>query len=153
MEKSMPTHPFEELTRLLQTSISPVALISGIGLLLLAMANRYARTTDGARTLARLYRDAPDRDRESLRIQIRILFDRSRILRLAIIFASFSIFCVCLLIIAVFAAHFFGFRFEDPIIVFFALSFLSLVAAMLLFIRDLTMSLNALKQELKDFVS
>lgn len=148
----MPPHAFDELTRVLQTSISPVALISGIGLLLLAMANRYARTTDGARNLAKQYHTATEQEKESLRIQIVILFRRSRILRLSIIFAAFSIFCVCLLIITLFTSYFLQVPLQDPIIVLFALSFFSLVTSMALFIRDLTMSLNALKQELRSFI-
>ena len=42
----------ETLIRILHASISPVALISGVGLLILSMTNRFARVTDRLRELA-----------------------------------------------------------------------------------------------------
>ena len=49
----MQTNEVVEVTKILQTSISPVVLISGIGLLVLSMTNRFARTTDRARALSK----------------------------------------------------------------------------------------------------
>jgi hypothetical protein len=143
---------FENLVHMLQISITPVALISGIGLLLLAMSNRYARTTDGARTLARQVKDMPVEQRENVLAQVRILFLRSRILRLSIVFALFSIFCVSLLIFVLFITYYARLNLTDVIVGLFTVSFLSLVISLAFFIRDLTMSLNALRQELKDIV-
>jgi len=45
-----------ELIPVLQVAIGPVILISGIGLLLLGMTNRYGRTIDRARELAQVRR-------------------------------------------------------------------------------------------------
>lgn len=144
--------PFEELTKILQSSISPVALISGIGLLLLAMTNRYARTTDGARALARQYKEALPEHRASLSVQIKILFERSKILRFSIIFAAISIFCASLLILLIFLSYFLGLDLHPIILAVFAISFIALIVSLGLFIKDLTVSLNALKQELTDFI-
>ncbi len=144
---------FENLVHILQISITPVALISGIGLLLLAMSNRYARTTDGARALARQMKEMPDEQKENVSTQIRILFRRSRVLRLSILFALFSIFCVSLLIFMLFITYYARLNLTDVIVGLFTVSFLSLVVSLAFFIRDLTMSLNALRRELKDIVS
>jgi hypothetical protein len=42
-----------QLIQFLQLSLAPVTLISGVGLLLLSMTNRFARTTDRARGLVK----------------------------------------------------------------------------------------------------
>ena len=42
----------KELIPLLQTAIGPVILISGVGLLLLSMTNRFGRIIDRSRILA-----------------------------------------------------------------------------------------------------
>jgi len=42
----------DDLTRVLQASISPVALVSGVGLLILSLTNRFGRVTDRLRELA-----------------------------------------------------------------------------------------------------
>lgn len=144
--------PFDELTKILQSSISPVALISGIGLLLLAMTNRYARTTDGARTLARQHKEALPEHRANLSIQIKILFERSKILRFSIIFAAISIFCASLLILLIFVSYFLELDLHHVIVAVFAISFIALIVSLGFFIKDLTLSLNALKQELTDFI-
>ncbi|MBX7153134.1 DUF2721 domain-containing protein [bacterium] len=144
--------PFEQLTKILQSSISPVALISGIGLLLLAMTNRYARTTDGARALARQYKESLPEHRANLAIQIKILFERSKLLRLSIIFAAISIFCASLLILLIFVSYFLDIDLHHVILAVFAISFIALIISLSFFIKDLTLSLNALKQELTDFI-
>ena len=43
---------FGELTKILPTVLSPVILISGVGLLILAMANRFTHVTSLARSLS-----------------------------------------------------------------------------------------------------
>ncbi|KAF0248112.1 MAG: hypothetical protein FD167_2491, partial [bacterium] len=40
--ENMQTSEVNEITKILQTAISPVVLISGIGLLVLSMTNRFA---------------------------------------------------------------------------------------------------------------
>src|SRR2546430_16550530 len=73
------------LTQLLQASISPVALVSGVGLLILSQTNRFSRVTDRLRELAG-QRHA-GREDSRLETQIVIFPLRARILRAAIGFA------------------------------------------------------------------
>ena len=48
----MNDYPISDLVTILQTAISPVILISGVGLLLLTMTNRLGRTIDRSRGLS-----------------------------------------------------------------------------------------------------
>ena len=80
-----------ELIPVLQVAIGPVILISGVGLLLLSMTNRLGRVIDRARILDRELRPGSPEDPHRNREQLRILIDRARLLRLAIVLASVSV--------------------------------------------------------------
>jgi hypothetical protein len=74
-----------ELAHLLQTSISPYRLISGVGLLLLSMTNRLSRVIDRSRSLsAQLRAGATDAHAAGERSQLRVLAKRARLLWIAI---------------------------------------------------------------------
>ena len=57
---------FAELVPVLQVAVGPVILISGVGLLLLTMTNRFGRIIDRSRILAaQLHHGAPDEKRRA----------------------------------------------------------------------------------------
>ena len=62
-----------ELTPILQAAVGPVILISGVGLLLLSMTNRFGRVADRSRQLGEALRNAPLAERERPRIARRRL--------------------------------------------------------------------------------
>src|SRR4051812_13190791 len=95
-----------ELIPLLQIAVGPVILISGVGLLLLSMTNRYARVIDRSRLLARDLRTPGEAERA--RAQVPILLRRARLLRLAILLAAASVLQAALLIIVLFGLELLG---------------------------------------------
>lgn len=138
------------LIQILQTAISPVTLISGVGLLVLSMTNRFARTTDRARELARAARrESPDLA-ANLHVQIQILYRRSRLLLYAISLALASVFFISVVIVSLFIGSVLNVDQHIWIGLLFTLSLISLTASLALFIRDMTLALQALKLELKD---
>lgn len=143
---------FSSLIQILQTAISPVALISGVGLLVLAMTNRFAHTTDRTRQLAKSLKTSDGEEKNHLEVQIAILYRRLRIQLLAISFSLASVFCAALLVITLFAA----FILDKPLQLVAAFLFIAgmlwLVLSVTLFIYDMTLSLRALKDELRDVV-
>jgi hypothetical protein len=143
---------FAELTKVLQTSISPVALISGVGLLLLSMTNRLGRTIDRARLLAREARSGTPDERERAVVQIRIIYQRARQLRLAIEFASMSIFCSCCIIVLIPIIYVAEAGMQGAVIFLFIVSLFFLILALALFIRDVLLSLKALKLDIEDWL-
>lgn len=150
----MQINEINEVTKILQTAISPVVLVSGVGLLVLSMTNRFARTTDRARALAREIEEkniATD-DVNNLKAQIGILYKRSKILMFSISFAIASIFFVSLLIIALFSASLLGLHINIIITIFFVLSLISLTISLILFIKEISLSLKALKLEINELL-
>jgi len=141
-----------QLITALQTVISPVVLISGVGMLVLSMTNRFSHAADRARYLADQRRNLEGAARERISSQIRILYRRLRILLVAIALSLASVLLIAFLIITLFANYLFDTTFRGLIIVFFGLSLLSLVASLILFIRDMTLSLIALHEDVQDVV-
>lgn len=146
----MPLLEQSALIQVLQTAISPVVLVSGIGLLILSMTNRFAHTTDRIRLLVKQLEgsdyDEPDHRR---RVQIRILYRRSRVLLLAISLALGSILFVSLLVTALFSTFFIQVNLQGTVVILFTISLLCLVASVVLFIQDMSLALKALTEELK----
>src|SRR5512136_2581980 len=94
--------PLHELIPVLQVAVGPVILISGVGLLLLTLTNRYGRTIDRSRQLIRELRELAGADRERLEGQIEILYRRARLIRLSILLAGVSVLLASVLIIVLF---------------------------------------------------
>src|ERR1017187_8388948 len=74
VDTNMPLTPVSELIPVLQVAIGPVILISGVGLLLLTLTNRYGRTIDRSRQLVREQRECTEADRHRLDGQVEILY-------------------------------------------------------------------------------
>lgn len=150
----MQINEINEVTKILQTAISPVVLVSGVGLLVLSMTNRFARTTDRARALAREIEEKNiiTEQVSNLKAQIEVLYKRSKILMFSISFAISSIFFVALLIIALFSASLLSLHINSIITIFFVLSLISLIISLVLFIKEISLSLKALKLEINELL-
>ena len=133
----------QHLIQLLQSSISPIILISGVGLLLLSFTNRLGRVIDRLRHIVKDLKDGKDDDIK--KIQIPILYKRGRILRSAITSISFTILCASLMILLLFLGYFTQFHVETVFISFFVLAIIGLIISIILFMWDVTVSLKALK--------
>lgn len=137
----------DQLVPVLQLSIGPVIVISGVGLVLLSMTNRYGRVIDRARDLAEAIRNETGRKADRLRHQLVIMLRRARVLRLAITLASTSLLLAALLIIALFLVALLHLEAAALLIGLFIACMLSLIISLIVFIVDINMSLTALKVE------
>ncbi len=140
------------VVQILTASIAPVIVISGVGLLLLSISNRYGRAIDRVRLLAR---DLGESDPESARRrhlteQLRLTNDRAHILKRSMLYGSICIFFVTLTILSLFAEHLIGLQRDFLALPFFALCLISLVVSMYYSIRDITVSLSALELEVSE---
>ena len=144
----MAVTPVRELIPVLQVAIGPVILISGVGLLLLTMTNRFGRAVDRSRALVREMRELPERDRSRLAGQVRILYHRARLIRLAITMAAISVLLASILIIALFLTALLNLEIGVVLISVFICCMVSLIICLFAFIREINLSLVALKLEL-----
>jgi hypothetical protein len=126
----------------------PVILISGVGLLLLTLANRFGRAADRSRQLARELSGLSGGERERLARQVKILYRRARLIRLAIIMAVVCVLLVAVLICVLFLAALLKLEAGLFISVLFIGCMASLIVALIAFIMEIQLSLHALKLEL-----
>jgi hypothetical protein len=140
--------PLAQLIPILQTAIGPVILISGVGLLLLTMTNRLGRVIDRARSLARELLRADDSNRVKIEAQLRILWTRARLIRLAIVLSSMSALAASVLIITLFFTALLQIDIAWIVGVVFIVCMGCLIGSLVVFIHDLNQSLAALKLEL-----
>ena len=140
------------VVQILTASIAPVIVISGVGLLLLSITNRYGRAIDRARLLARELseNDPESARRRQLSDQLRLTNERAHMLRSSMLYASTSIFFVSLTVLSLFAEELLSLQKDFIALPFFALCLLSLVVSMYYSIRDITVSLAALELEVRE---
>jgi hypothetical protein len=144
----MPTTTLSQLIPVLQTAIGPVILISGVGLLLLSLTNRFGRAVDRARQLLRDMRAATGADRARFASQVENLYQRASLIQRAIIFATMSLLFAALLIMTLFFAALMKMESAVLISILFICCLASLIVSLIAFILDIRLSLKALKMEL-----
>ena len=128
-------------------------VISGVGLLLLSMTNRYSRVIDRARELTRDLEGTVESERRGLIVEeLQILYRRARILRLAIILSSISILFVGLTVFSLFAAQVLRVRADYVSVPSFGLCLVALIGSLYFFIRDVSISLIALELEILPYL-
>ena len=84
----------------LQAALTPITLISGVGLLLVSMTYRYNHSTDRLRQLLRQSEAIKPRRDDDLEHAIDLIFLRVRLLRQAILLVVLSGMCSALLVLA-----------------------------------------------------
>ena len=137
---------------MLASAIAPVTLISGIAFLISIMANRYGRCIDRIRVILRESKaisSSDPKESQHLKKQIKILYARTRALRTTMTLAASSVFCVVLTICGSFASLLLGFPSASLVAMIFLIALLLLVLAIFGFIRDILISLQAVKVEIK----
>lgn len=141
----MPAIPIEKTISVVQTAVSPVIMISGVGLLLLTMTNRLGRAIDRIRALS----SGPSSEDATVRTQIDVLFTRARLLRNSILCAVGAALTSSLLVIVIFLMLLWGTDFGKPLSVLFILSMGFVSVSLVFFARDVHLSLSALEQKLR----
>jgi hypothetical protein len=142
-----------QLIVILSASIAPVIMISGVGLLLLSMTNRYSRVIDRARDLVKDIDVIQEPQRPQLLLEeLQIIYRRARILRLAIILASFSILFVAVTVLSLFGEQVLGLSVDYFSVPCFGLSLIAFLGALYFFIRDVGVSLTALELSIGSYI-
>ncbi len=149
----MSSTPLHELIPVLQVAVGPVILISGVGLILLSLTNRFGRAVDRSRQLVREMRELADADRQRVAGQVEILYHRARLIRFSITMATVSVLLASVMIIALFLTALMKLEAGLIISLLFIFCLISLIVSLAAFLRDIHLSLMALKLELGDETS
>lgn len=141
-----------DFTKFLQGCITPVALISGVGLLLLTITNRIGRVVDRIRQLVGEL-DIPNVKREKIkRNQIQILLKRGKLLKNSIALLLIGMIASCLIIPLLFIMNLLGTDLKLIGHLLFVISIISMLVSFLYFFKDVLLSLNAIRLEASEYI-
>jgi multidrug efflux pump subunit AcrB len=146
----MPLTSLAQIIPELQDAIGPVILISGVGLLLLTMTNRLGRAIDRARQLKAELSKRTEAEREHLQAQVAIIYQRAKLIRMSITLAAMSALLAASLVVALFLTALLRWENAWLVSLIFIACMVSLIASLVAFIRDINLSLRALRLELGD---
>lgn len=144
----MPKTALGELIPLLQVAVGPVILISGVGLLLLSLTNRFARAVDRSRQLIQEARSAGEDHRRHLDHQIEILYRRARLIQVAIILGATSALCAAVLVLTLFLSALLDKESTTLLSLLFVVCLLLLIGSLVTFIVEIHLSLRAVRLEM-----
>jgi hypothetical protein len=148
----METESLTLFIKSLQGCITPVAMFSAVGLFILTVTNRMARTIDRTRQLIN------ELDKEDCvryvekKQEVKIFIGRSRLLRNSIAFIVASMICTCLMIPTIFIMNFTNIDLSALGYSLFLIAVTSMLIAFIYFFRDVLISLKAIKLEAKDYL-
>jgi hypothetical protein len=139
-------HPAFDIAHLIQVALTPIFLISAIGVTLNVLTSRLARIVDRARALEErllLDRQAP-RARE-WHLQLAVLERRAGYINAAITFIILSALFIALVVVMLFVNAFLRWDLSGFIACLFILSMLALAAALLAFLIEVRIATKSLR--------
>ncbi len=136
----------------LKACITPVALISGVGLLLLTITNRLGRTIDRTRLLINEL-DKENIQRKEQKInEVKILHRRSQYLRMSIGAITVCVFTSSMIIPLLFFMMLFNWNLKIYGYILFILSIFAILISSIYFFMDVVLSLKAIYLEAQHYL-
>lgn len=133
-----------DIAHLIQTSVAPVFLLSGVAATLAVLTNRLARAVDRARTIEERLRNH-SHETEHLLYDLEVLARRARYLNAAISLCVVSAVMVALVVVTLFANAFFEAKLATTIALLFVGSLLVLTGAFVCFFIEVRLATSALR--------
>lgn len=142
------------VAHIIQLSVAPVFLISGVGALLAVLTNRLGRVVDRARRLeAMLAQEEEASERADLHQDLAVHARRAKLVYWAISLCTTCALLVSSVIVALFVGAFLQTNVFNLIVLLFTAAMLSLIGGLLLFLREIYVGITALhigpREELK----
>jgi hypothetical protein len=136
----------------LQGCITPVAMFSAVGLFVLTVTNRMARTIDRTRQLINELDKPTCLRMTEKKAEIKIFIHRSQLLRNSIAFIMIGLISTCLMIPTIFVMNFTNLNLSMLGYTLFLIAVGSMLTAFICFFQDVLWSLKAIKLEAKNYL-
>ena len=133
------------IAHVIQLSVAPVFLLSGIGAILAVMTNRLGRIIDRARSLEDRLEDAPPDRAAMLEADLATLTRRARLIGPAITLCTATALLVCMVIGVLFLSAFLHFDAAVPAALLFVASMLAFFLGLLWFLREIFVATSSLR--------
>jgi hypothetical protein len=139
-------HPAFDIAHLIQVALTPIFLISAIGVTLNVLTSRLARIVDRARSLEdRLLLEQNSPRARDLHRQLAVLEGRARYINAAITSIILSALFIALVVVMLFVNAFLRWDLSGFIACMFILSMLALAAALLAFLIEVRIATKTLR--------
>lgn len=140
-----------DIAHLIQVALTPIFLISAIGVTLNVLTNRLARIVDRARALEdRLVRPHPEQDNRDIHHKLEVLARRSRWINAAITLIILSALFIALVVVMLFVNAFLRWDLAAVIAGTFIMSMLTLAGALLTFLIEVRIATATLRIGLRE---
>lgn len=138
-----------DIGHIIQLSIAPVFLLTGVGTNLLVLTNRLARIIDRSRDLEEKLdqKDLTSDAEERIRIEGEILFRRARKINRAIALSTLCALFICVVVASLFLDDAFNLKLDSIIAMLFVLAMVSLTASFIYLLREILMATEFLNQQ------
>jgi hypothetical protein len=133
-----------DIARLVQSSVAPVFLLSGVATTLSVLTSRLARIVDRARRLEEELASHPG-SATQLYSDLRVLARRANYINTAISLCAIAALMVALVVVALFANAFFASELASIIALLFVGAMVCLSAAFIIFFIEVRMAIAALR--------
>ena len=130
------------LSHIIQISVAPVFLLTGIGSILGVLANRLGRIVDRARFLESRPNDPKQFDNKLVQIELMRLAERKRWINRAITLCTVCALLVCTVIATLFIGAFVDVEIGVFVAALFVLSMLALIIGLVCFLREIYVAIN-----------
>jgi Protein of unknown function (DUF2721) len=133
-----------DIAHLVQSSVAPVFLLSGVAATLGVLINRLGRIVDRARTLEERVEEHPGLAKQ-LHDDLRVLARRAGYINVAISLCTIAAFLVALVVVTLFANAFLGSGLGLVIALLFVGAMVCLSAAFIAFFIEVRLAMRALR--------
>jgi len=135
-----------DIAHLIQVALTPIFLISAIGVTLNVLTSRLARIVDRARAMEDILRQPGHRhDGRDLHGALGVLERRARYINAAITLITLSALFIALVVVMLFVNAFLRWELSAFIACLFIMSMLTLAAALLAFLIEVRIATNSLR--------
>ena len=134
-----------DMTRVIQLAVAPVFLLTAIGTIINALANRLGRAVDRRRVLEELVSAHEGETRDDMMRELQILAKRIKLVLWSMALSVLSALLVCLLIGTAFAGAFISLDLSRPVAMLFFVSVLALSIGLVFFMREVFLAALSLE--------
>jgi hypothetical protein len=133
-----------DIAHVVQSSVAPVFLLTGVAATLGVLTNRLSRVVDRARALEERLEKEPAR-RGALLADLRVLERRARYINTAISMCAVAALLVALVVVSLFADAFLGVELAKAVALLFVAAMLCLSVAYIAFFVEIRLAIVALR--------
>lgn len=137
------------IAHLVQLSVAPVFLLTGVGSILSVLAGRVSRIVDRARKLESDLPNSPAPRHAEIHVELRRLSLRAHLTYWAISLCTVCALLVCTMIALLFIGDFMAMSMADIVALLFITAMLSLIGGLLCFLREVYLAIRYLRLDLR----